>query len=136
MLLSRPSWRDLHSVDDLWTSALAKAPRLLLGVVEMTMPESGLYTVTTAMSYGGYASMLRALTSCVARSDDGRVLDYLGIRIAPRKWGPYLGMRRRGLQAVRAVQRAHDVEDQIMDQLVDKIARGFVARFVSATDAV
>jgi hypothetical protein len=31
MLLHRPAWRDLHSVDDLWISALAKAPRLVRG---------------------------------------------------------------------------------------------------------
>jgi hypothetical protein len=133
MLLHRPAWRDLHSVDDLWISALAKAPRLLLGVVEMTMTEPGLYVVTTATSHEGFASMLKALTSCVVRFDEVRALDYLGARIRPNKWGPFFGMRRRGLQAVKAVQRAHGLDDRIMDQMLDQISRTFVARFVSTT---
>lgn len=128
MLLYRPAWRDLHSVDDLWISARTRAVRLLLGVVEMTSSERGLYVVTTATASDGYAAMLKALTSGVVREDVVEVLDYLGVKISPRRWGPYAGVRRRGTQSVKALQRAHNLEDRTMYQIVDRIRDAFLAR--------
>lgn len=134
MLLHRHAWRDLHNVDDLWTTALLRAPRLLLGVAEMVTAAPGLYAVTTATTADGYAAMLKSLISSVAREDGIRRVDYLGTSISPRRWGPQAGLRRRGAQSVRAVQRTHGIEDETMDQLMDQICGGFVARLVTYDD--
>lgn len=136
MLLYRPAWRDLHSVDDLWISVRAQAVRLLLGVVEMTSTKEGLYVVTTATAHDGYASMLKALTSGVAREDVVGILDYLGVKISPRRFGPYAGMRRRGAQSLKALQRAHNLEDRTMHQIVDRIRDAFLARVTAPLDEV
>jgi hypothetical protein len=136
MLLHRPSWRDLHSVDDLWITARARAVRLLLGVVEMNSSQTGLYAVTTATAAEGYASMLKALTSGVSREDSIKTLDYLGVQISPRRWGPHAGVRRRGNKTLRALQRAHKLEDRTLHQLIDRIRLAFLARVTGPMDEV
>ena len=102
----------------------------------MTSPEQELYVVTTATAASGYAAMLKALTSGVAREDNVKVLDYLGVQIAPRRWGPYAGVRRRGQQSLKAAQRAHGLEDRTMRQIVDQIRDAFLARSVDIPDGV
>ncbi len=128
LLLHRPAWRDLHSVDDLLVSARSKAVRLLVGVVEMNSSQAGLYVVTTATAVEGYAPMLRALTSGVAHADAIKVVDYLGVKLSPRRWGPHAGVRRRGSQSLKSLQRAHRLEDRTVHQLLERIRLAFLAR--------
>ena len=136
MLLHRPSWRDLHSDADLWVVARTRAVRLLLGVVEMNSSQTGLYVVTTATASEGYASMLRALTSGVSHQDSIKALDYLGVKISPRRWGPHAGVRRRGIKTLNALQRAHNLEDRTLHQLVDRIRLAFLARVTGSMEGV
>lgn len=129
MLLYKPAWQVLHTVEDLWISSRSQAVRLVLGCVEMTSPRAGLYVATTAPALEGYGGMLKALCSGVADEDSVETLDYLGTKLSPpREWGPYAGVRRRGRAMIGGVQKAHNLEYRDMAQVVERVRRAFLAR--------
>ena len=137
LILYRPAWKDLHdtqhfSID----TVLIRATRLLLGVVEMSSNQTGVYVVTTATAIEGYAGMLKAFCSGVACEDGVNLVDYLGVSLKPRWWSPYKGLRRRGAKTLVAFQRAHELSDDTLHQLIDRTRLAFLHRSPEALERV
>jgi hypothetical protein len=135
LLIHRPSWRSLEEVPDLWVSVDRRAPKLILGIVELHT-EDGLYVATTATASPGYGSMLKAMSSGVAYTDGVPYVDYVGTRMRTREWGPLAGLRRRGQQCLRAIQRKHRLREESGPQLIERLRQVFLARRTGPFDGV
>lgn len=94
----------------------------------MSVNKTGAYVVTTATATEGYAGMLKALCSGVAWEDGVTLVDYLGVSIQSRWWSPYKGLRRRGTKTLLAFQRAQELSDDTLHQLVEQIYLAFLHR--------
>lgn len=135
LLIHRPSWRALEEVSDLWVSIDRRAAKLILGIVEVHT-EGGLYVATTATAAPGYGAMLKAMSSGVAHLDGVPCVDYVGMKVRSRDWGPLPGLRRRGQQCLRAIERKHKLREESGPQLMERLRQVFLSRRTGPQDAV
>ena len=99
-LLHRPSWKVLHNVDDLWTTAPERVSELLLG--------------TAAIQRDLQVEPFKAAPGFETPLDS-------------RPFGPYQGLRRRGEKTLKDAARAHQIEPSVLETILERLQRLFLA---------
>ncbi len=126
ILLDRTELMVFAGVDDLMVSLPGVIGRIVLGVVELHREDNGDYRMRVIVHDDEYVPMLRNIGSAVAAQDDVKRLRWHGRMVTPRAWGPYIGVRGRGIRARRRFQQMRELSGERMNKLVEVLWRVFM----------
>lgn len=119
--------RQLAATKDIWVAAGERAPQIVLGLADLEVRE-GIGFITRVWTKSGYLRMLQELTSGIASREGVRRVHFPSRVILTKFWEPFLGVRRRGTRALRAVTKACELTPEHVDDLLVSIKDSFLER--------